>query len=64
VVENSATWLVDVFVEELELAGLGPEGSVATGQLAYNPVTMLKLRTSGPWFGGRKTWPFRHTRGQ
>ena len=40
---------IDVFVDELDLRGLGFEGVVAetTGRPAYHPATMLKISVYG-----------------
>lgn len=43
VAEDSATRVVDVFVDELDLAGLGFAGAAGTGRPGYHPATMLKL---------------------
>jgi transposase len=47
VVENSPVRVVDVFVDELDLAGLGFEGAAATGRPGYHPATLLKLYIYG-----------------
>ena len=47
VVEGSAVRVVDVFVDELDLATLGFEGAAATGRPSYHPATLLKLYIYG-----------------
>ena len=43
--EDNPVRAIDVFVDELDLRGLGFEGVVAetTGRPAYHPGTMLKI---------------------
>ncbi|MGH8578853.1 MAG: IS1182 family transposase [Gammaproteobacteria bacterium] len=42
--EDSAVRMIDVFVDELDLSGLGFQAEAsATGRPAYHPATMLKL---------------------
>ena len=43
VAEDSPVRVVDMFVDELDLSGLGFEGAAATGRPGYHPATMLKL---------------------
>jgi transposase len=45
--EDSPVRVVDVFVDELDLAALGFEGAAATGRPGYHPATMLKLYVYG-----------------
>ena len=49
VAEDNAVRAIDVFVDELDLRGLGFEGVVAetTGRPAYHPATMLKIYVYG-----------------
>src|SRR6516162_3298296 len=49
VAENNPLRAIDVFVDELDLWGLGFEGVVAetTGRPAYHPSTMLKIYVYG-----------------
>ena len=48
VAEDSAVRVIDVFIDELELSGLGFKTQPNdTGRPAYNPTTMLKLFVSG-----------------
>ena len=44
---DSAVRVVDLFVDELDLAGLGFDGAAATGRPGYHPATMLKLYIYG-----------------
>ena len=44
--ENPAR-VIDVFVDELDLAALGFEGAAATGRPGYHPATLLKLYLYG-----------------
>ena len=39
--------VIDVFVDELDLAVLGFEGAAATGRPGYHPATLLKLYLYG-----------------
>ena len=39
--------IVDVFVDELDLATLGFAGAAATGRPGYHPATLLKLYVYG-----------------
>lgn len=39
--------VVDVFVDELDLAAIGFEGAAATGRPGYHPATLLKLYLYG-----------------
>lgn len=39
--------VIDVFVDELDLAALGFEGAAATGRPGYHPATLLKLYLYG-----------------
>ena len=43
VAEDSAVRIIDVFVDELDLEGLGFADAAATGRPGYHPATMLKL---------------------
>src|ERR1700733_13214844 len=47
--EDNPVRAIDVFVEELDLAGLGFEGvqPLATGRSAYHPATLLKIYVYG-----------------
>jgi transposase len=47
--EDNPVRAIDVFVDELDLRGLGFEGVVAetTGRPAYHPATMLKIYVYG-----------------
>src|SRR5215831_9819755 len=45
--ENNLVRVVDVFVDELDLATLGFAGPAATGRPGYSPATMLKLYLYG-----------------
>jgi transposase len=47
--EDNPVWAIDVFVDELDLRGLGFEGVVVetTGRPAYHPATMLKIYVYG-----------------
>ena len=47
--EDNPVWVIDVFVDELDLRGLGFEGVVAetTGRPAYHPATVLKIYVYG-----------------
>src|SRR5271167_3169457 len=47
--EDNPVRAIDVFVEELDLAGLGFEGvePLATGRPAYHPATLLKIYVYG-----------------
>lgn len=47
VAEDSQGRVIDVFVDELDLAGLGFSGAAATGRPGYHPATMLKLYLYG-----------------
>jgi transposase len=47
VAEDSAVRIVDVFVDELDLAGLGFADAAATGRPGYHPATLLKLYIYG-----------------
>ena len=47
VAKDSPVRIVDVFVDELDLAALGFEGAAATGRPGYHPATMLKLYVYG-----------------
>lgn len=47
VAEDNPVRVVDVFVDELELAALGFTGPAATGRPGYSPATMLKLYLYG-----------------
>lgn len=49
VAEDNPVRAIDVFVDELDLRGLGFEGVVAetTGRPAYHPATMLKIYVCG-----------------
>src|SRR3984893_19936 len=49
VTENNPVRVIDVFVEELDLGGLGFAGMQpeATGRPAYHPSTMLKIYLYG-----------------
>ena len=50
VAEDNPVRVVDVFVDELDLKGLGFEGMTpaATGRPAYHPAMLLKLRLRLP----------------
>ena len=39
--------LIDVFVDELDLASLGFEGAAATGRPGYHPAMLLELYLYG-----------------
>ncbi len=45
IAEDNPVRVVDVFVDELDLKGLGFEGAEpeATGRPAYHPATLLKI---------------------
>ena len=45
--QDSPVRVVDVFVDELDLAALGFEGAATTGRPGYHPATMLKLYVYG-----------------
>jgi transposase len=45
--EDSPVRVVDVFIDELDLSGLGFEGAAATGRPGYHPATLLKLYLYG-----------------
>jgi transposase len=45
--EDSPVRVVDVFVDELDLGGLGFEGAASTGRPGYHPATLLKLYLYG-----------------
>lgn len=45
--EENAVRVIDVFVDELDLATLGFEGAAATGRPGYHPATLLKLYLYG-----------------
>ncbi|WP_374943719.1 IS1182 family transposase [Sphingomonas sp.] len=45
--EDSPVRVVDMFVDELDLATLGFEGAAATGRPGYHPATMMKLYVYG-----------------
>lgn len=49
IAEDNPVRVVDVFVDELDLAGLGFEGAApeATGRPSYHPATLLKLYIYG-----------------
>jgi transposase len=47
VAEDSPARVVDVFVDELDLAALGFAGPAAAGRPGYHPATMLKLYIYG-----------------
>jgi transposase len=47
VAEDSAVRIVDVFVDELDLAALGFADAAATGRPAYHPAMLLKLYIYG-----------------
>src|SRR5208282_6070862 len=49
VAEDNPVRVIDVFVEELDLRGLGFDGVVpeTTGRPAYHPATMLKIYVYG-----------------
>ena len=49
VAEDNPVRAIDVFVDELDLRGLGFEGAIpeATGRPAYRPATMLKIYVYG-----------------
>jgi transposase len=44
---DSAVRIIDVFVDELDLASLGFEEAASTGRPGYHPATMLKLYIYG-----------------
>jgi transposase len=46
-VEASPVRVVDIFVDELDLAALGFEGAAATGRPGYHPTILLKLYIYG-----------------
>lgn len=41
--ENNAVRVVDVFIDELNLAGLGSGDAASTGRPRYHPAMLLKL---------------------
>ncbi len=45
--EDSPVRVVDVFIDELDLPGLGFEDAAATGRPGYHPATLLKLYLYG-----------------
>lgn len=45
--EENPVRVIDVFVDELDLATLGSEGAAATGRPGYHPATLLKLYLYG-----------------
>ena len=45
--EENPVRVIDVFVDELDLATLGFEGAAATGRPGYHPATLLKLYLYG-----------------
>ncbi len=45
--EDSTVRVVDVFIDELDLGGLGFEGAASTGRPGYHPATLLKLYLYG-----------------
>lgn len=45
--EDSTVRVVDVFVDELDLGGLGFEGGASTGRPGYHPAMLLKLYLYG-----------------
>jgi transposase len=45
--EDSQVRVIDVFIDELDLARLGFAGAAATGRPGYHPATMLKLYLYG-----------------
>jgi len=47
VAEDSVVRVVDLFVDELDLAALGFRDAAATGRPGYHPATMLKLYIYG-----------------
>jgi len=47
VAAESAIRIIDVFVDELDLAALGFDDAAATGRPGYHPATMLKLYIYG-----------------
>ena len=49
VTENNPVWVIEAFVDELDLTTLGFEGVVpeATGRPAYHPATLLKIYIYG-----------------
>jgi transposase len=47
VAEDSSVRVVDVFIDELDLSGLGFAPAPATGRPGYSPATMLKLYLYG-----------------
>ena len=47
VAEDAPVRVVDLFVDELDLAALGFAGSASTGRPGYHPATMLKLYIYG-----------------
>jgi transposase len=49
--EDNPVRAIDVFVDELDLAGLGFGGvePEATGRPAYHPATLLKIYVYGGW---------------
>ena len=44
---ESPVRVIDVFIDELDLAALGFEGAAATGRPGYHPATLLKLYLYG-----------------
>ena len=65
VAEDSPVRVIDVFIDELDLAGLGFRTEPNdTGRPAYHPATMLKLFVYGYGGGGRPSgaqWLFKPT---
>lgn len=47
VAQESPVRVIDVFVDELDLAALGFGDAAATGRPGYHPATMLKLYLYG-----------------
>ncbi|MCT7378062.1 IS1182 family transposase [Chelativorans salis] len=47
VAEDNPVRVVDVFIDELDVGGLGFAGAAATGRPGYSPATMLKLYLHG-----------------
>lgn len=45
--EDNAVRVVDVFIDELDLAGLGFEDAASTGRPGYHPAMLLKLYLYG-----------------
>ena len=53
VTENNPVWVIEAFIDELDLATLGFDGVVpeTTGRPAYHPATLLKIYVAD-WAAG------------